>query len=102
MIYIYLENNPDLLFIDKKAALPALESQAIEIFSKLNPAEKVIFGLIKDDIFEFKILPFSRFIWKIEIINIKNKEKREAYYSTQKVIQTIHLIFTKSDLFTEI
>lgn len=101
MIYIYLENNSDLLSIDKKAALPALESQAIEIFSKLNSAENIILGLMKDDAFEFKILSFNKFIWRIEIINIKNKEKREAYYSTQKVIQIIHCIFMMPDPFTE-
>ncbi|PQL91653.1 hypothetical protein [Apibacter adventoris] len=102
MIYIYLENKPNLLSINKKEALPVLESQAIEIFSKLNSLEDVILGLIKDDIFEFKILPFNRFIWKIEINDLKNEEKKELFFSTQKVINLIHNIFTKTNLFLDI
>ncbi len=93
MIFLYLEDKPDLLSISKEEALPAQESQVLEIFSKLNSTEAVVLGLIIEDFMEIKILPFSKFVWKIDIINLRNQKERHVYFSTQKVIQLIKNIF---------
>jgi hypothetical protein len=93
VISIYIEDKPDLLSLSREEALPALESQVLEIFSKLNSMEEVTLGLIIDDFAEIKIQPFSKFVWKVGIINLKTQKKLYTHYSTQKVKQLIGDIF---------
>ncbi|MDR1876551.1 MAG: hypothetical protein LBQ84_02880 [Flavobacteriaceae bacterium] len=93
MVLVYIENKPDLFSLSREEALPALESQVLEIFLKLNSLEAVTLGLIIDDSMEIKIQPFSKFVWKIEIITLRNQKRFLSYYSTQKVLRMIDSIF---------
>jgi hypothetical protein len=93
VVSVYIENKPDLLSLSREEALPALESQVLEIFSRLNSVEEVTLGLLIDDFMEVRIQPFSKFVWKVKIINLRNLKKFQAHYSTQKIKRLIKDVF---------
>lgn len=97
MICLYLENKPELLSVSRENALPAQQSQVLEIFSKLDSKEAIILGLLINTQTEIKIYPFSRFVWRVEIIKPDTTKQRQLYYSTQKVIGLIKDLYQDLD-----
>jgi hypothetical protein len=93
MILIYIENSSKLLSIKREEALPALESQALEIFSKINSFENASLGLLVHNTLEIKIQSYNKYIWKVESIDIPHKKISLNYYSTQRVRLLIKSIY---------
>jgi len=93
LIHIYLENNSRVLSIHREESLPALESQVLEIFSKLNSWENSLLGIQVADSLEIKIQSYNKHIWKVENIDCKEDKSSVNYYSTQRVIRLIKDIF---------
>ncbi|MCO6564902.1 MAG: hypothetical protein J6581_05610 [Apibacter sp.] len=93
MISIYIENSSKLFSIKREEALPALESQVLEIFSKINSFENALLGLLIDTALEIKIQSYNKYIWKVESIDIPHNKISFNYYSTQRVILLIKNIY---------
>lgn len=93
MILLYLENSSKLLSIKREEALPALKSQVLEIFSKINSIENAVLGLFVDASMEIRIQSYNKYIWKVEVMDLLNYKLFLYYYSTQRVQQLIQDIF---------
>lgn len=93
MILLYLENSSKLLSIKREEALPALKSQVLEIFSKINSIENAVLGLFVDTSMEIRIQSYNKYIWKVEVMDLLNYKMFLYYYSTQRVQQLIQDIF---------
>lgn len=93
MILLYLENSSKLLSIKREEALPALKSQVLEIFSKINSIENAVLGLFVDASMEIRIQSCNKYIWKVEVMDLLNYKMFLYYYSTQRVQQLIQDIF---------
>ncbi|MDR3273569.1 MAG: hypothetical protein LBT29_08825 [Flavobacteriaceae bacterium] len=97
MILLYFETQSGGFFIDKKNALPASETQVLEIFSKIRTTNSDVLGL-KPENEEIRISSFNKFLWEIQISHKKPKKTERKYYSTEKVKLFIHEIFNDLEI----
>jgi len=97
MISVYFETQSGIFSINKKNALPASETQVLEIFSKIQTTHTDVLGL-KSENEEIRISSFNKFLWEVQISKKKPKKTERKYYSTEKIKSFIHDIFAEFEI----